>query len=105
MVTIEFSYNQMITVIQANLTDLFRDVVDKYYQKSLIPKDSVYFLVNGSIINLERTIESYMGNSNKERGKMNVLVNMIYKEKDNVIQESKEINLKLYVQNVKNHVS
>ena len=91
MVTIEFNYNQMITVIQANLTDLFRDVVDKYYQKSLIPKDSVYFLVNGGIIKLERTIESYMNDINKKEGKMNVLVNMIYQEKENVIQESKEI--------------
>ena len=91
MVTIEFNYNQMITDIQANLTDLFRDVIDKYYQKSLIPKDSVYFLVNGGIIKLERTIESYMNDINKKEGKMNVLVNMIYKEKENVIQESKEI--------------
>ena len=50
MVTIEFNYNQTYTVIQASLTNLFREVVDKYYQKSLIPKDSVYFLLNGGII-------------------------------------------------------
>ena len=91
MVTIEFNYNQTYTVIQANLTDLFRDVVDKYYQKSLIPKDSVYFLVNGDTIKLERTIESYMNDINKREGKMKVLVNMIYQVKENVIQESKEI--------------
>ena len=30
MVQIEFDNNQMITVIQANLGDLFKDVIDKY---------------------------------------------------------------------------
>ena len=100
MVTIEFNYNQNIIVIQGNINDIFGDVVDKYYQKSLIPKDSVYFIVNGYTIELQRTVESYMNDINKREKKLIVLVNMIYQEKENVIQESKEIN----VQNVRNLV-
>ena len=81
--------NEHVDVIDA----VFRDVLDKFYQKSSIPKDSVYFYANTHVIKLERTVESYMSEINKREKKLIVLVNMIYQEKENVIQESKEINL------------
>ena len=91
MVTIEFNYNQMITVIQAKLTDLFQDVVNKYYQKTAIPLDTIYFLVNGETIKLERTVESYMNDINKTDCKMIIFVDNIFKEEEKVIKESKDI--------------
>ena len=51
MVQIEFDNNQMITVIQANLGDLFKDVINKYLGKTLISPDIVSFVSNGCIIN------------------------------------------------------
>ena len=91
MVTIEFSYNQNITIIQAKFTDLFQDVLDKFYQKTTIPPNSVYFLVNGQTIKLERTVESYMNDINKTDCKIIVFVDNIFKEEEKVIKESKNI--------------
>ena len=51
MVEIEFNFNQAITNIQANLNDPFRDVINKFMQKSLLEPGSVNFLVNGKVIN------------------------------------------------------
>ena len=36
MVEIEFNFNQTITIIQANLDDLFGDVIFKFMQKSFL---------------------------------------------------------------------
>ena len=40
---IEFNYNQIITVIQANLIDKFKDVINKYTQKALLDPDNLCF--------------------------------------------------------------
>ena len=90
MVTIEFNYNQSITAIQAKLTDLFQEAIDKFYQKSLIPKDSVYFRAN-EIIKPERTVETYMNDINKADCKLIVYVEDIYKVEENIKKESKDI--------------
>ena len=50
MVSIEFEYNQSITSIQAKETDFFKEVIESYYQKTMIPKDTVYFLINWNYI-------------------------------------------------------
>ena len=66
MVQIEFDNNQMITVIQANLGDLFKDVINKYLGKTLISPDIVSFVANGCIINPNLTVEKQMNNFDKE---------------------------------------
>ena len=53
MIQIEFDYNQHYVTIQANLNDKFKDVIDKYIQKSLLDPSSLYFLANGKQINPE----------------------------------------------------
>ena len=40
MVDIDFDLNQSHTIIQANLTDKFQDVISKYFGKSLIKPES-----------------------------------------------------------------
>ena len=82
MVQIEFDNNQMITVIQANLGDLFKDVIDKYLAKSLISPENVSFLANGSIINPNLTVEKQMNNFDKDNKKMKVIV-YVMKEDEN----------------------
>ena len=74
MVTIEFIYHQIITTIPAKLSDLFRNVIDKFNQRNQIPQDSVYFIINGMLIKPERTVENYMRDRDKIEGKMKILV-------------------------------
>ena len=47
MAQIEFNYNQNLTIIQANLNDKFKDVINKYLQKSSLDSNKVFFLANG----------------------------------------------------------
>ena len=49
MVEIIFSLNQMITKIQGNLKEPFKNVIDKYIQKSNYKRDELCFLGNGGI--------------------------------------------------------
>ena len=94
MVTIEFDFNQKIIKIQGKLDEPFKNIVDKYFLKNSIEPNSVYFLANGKILNLEQTIESQMTEINKKNKKLTVLVNYIMKEKkynEDVIIKSKDI--------------
>ena len=54
----------------------------------MIPKDTVYFLVNGNIIVPERPVSSYMNNNSVV---LKVLVNQIYIETETKVQESKDV--------------
>ena len=94
MVDVVFNFNQIITVIQANLEDKFQVIIDKFIQKSLISPDIVYFITNGKIVNPQKTIESHMNEFNKQNKKIIVLVNSIAqdnKEQQQVIIQSKDI--------------
>ena len=94
MVTIEFQFNQIFTVIQAKLEDPFKEAIDKYIQKSSNNPDTIYFLTNGKIINPRLTIESQMSNLNKQNKKMQVLVFSLEeknKDKKEIIIKSKDI--------------
>ena len=91
MVQIEFDNNQMITVIQANLGDLFKDVINKYLAKSLISPENVSFLANGSIINPNLTVEKQMNNFDKDNKTMKVIVFVMKEDENKAIIKSKEI--------------
>jgi len=92
MIQIEFDNNQIITVIQANSGDLFKDVLSKYLAKTLHPPESVSFLANGSIINPNLSVEKQMSNLDKANKTMKVIVNMMKEDDDNkVVIKSKQI--------------
>ena len=91
MVQIEFDNNQMITVIQANLGDLFKDVINKYLTKSLISPENVSFFANGSIINPNLTVEKQMNNLDKDNKTMKVIVFVMKEDENKAIIKSKEI--------------
>ena len=84
MVEIEFNFNQAITNIQAKLDDPFRDVIDKFLQKSLLQPGSVNFLANGKVINPNESVESHMSNLNKKNKKMKIIVTMTENNKQNI---------------------
>ena len=94
MVEIEFDFNQAITNIQAKLDDPFKDVINKFMQKSLLDPSSVNFLANGKVINSDESVESHMSNLNKENKKMKIIVSMTINDEENkkqVIVKSKDI--------------
>ena len=79
MVTIEFDFNEKITIIQANLSDPFRVPLNQFFQKTSIPPNSVNFIANGLTIIPEDTVEIYMSYLDKQEQKISVLVDPIYK--------------------------
>ena len=50
MITIEFNFGQIITIIQSNLSDPFQIPLNQFTQKTLIPLNSVNFIANGLTI-------------------------------------------------------
>ena len=56
MIQIEFDKNQIKTVIQANLTDTFQDVINKYTQKALLDHKTLCFLSNGKVLDTKKTV-------------------------------------------------
>ena len=93
MVDIDFDLNQSHTIIQANLTDKFQDVINKYFRKTLIKPESVTFILNGKQVNPYESVQSHMNQLDKEQNKLNVLVNMIESSDapQEVITKSEEI--------------
>jgi len=74
MINIEFDYNQEKILIQAKSNDIFRDVINKYLQKTLLNPNNTYFFANRKQINQSGTIESHMTNTNKESNEIKILV-------------------------------
>ena len=93
MVDIDFDLNQSHTVVQANLTDLFQDVINKYFQKTLLEPESAAFIANGKEVNPSASVQSHMNKLDKDKKKLKVLVNMIESNEapEEVITESEEI--------------
>ena len=102
MVDIDFDLNQSHTIIQANLTDKFRDVINKYIGKTLLKPESIALIVNGKQMNPSESVQSHMNKLDKEQNKLKFLVNMIESNdvQEEIITKSEEI----IVLNVKNLV-
>ena len=92
MFTMEFNFNQRITIIKAKLSDPFQIPLNQFAQKTLIPLNSLNFIANGLIIKPEKTVESHMSNLNKKDEKMTVLVDPAYiSDKNDVKIQSNDI--------------
>ena len=90
-IEIEFNYQGQITIIQCNIEDNMDNIFQNFINKSNIDINLIYFLYSGNIIEGNTTIEKIINNMDKERKKMNILVNnkddlndnkMIIKPKD-----------------------
>ena len=93
MIQIEFNYKQQFTKIQAQLNDKFQNVINSFIQKSLLNPDSIYYLANGNVIDLEQTVENQMNEMDKQNQKLKVLVYLIEEDNTNiqVLVNSKDI--------------
>ena len=94
MVSIEFQFKQITTLIQINGECPFKEAINKYLQKSSNNPDSICFLANGKNINPEETIINQMCEFDKQNNKIIILLYSL-KEKDeneeqNIVQ-SKDI--------------
>ena len=85
MIDIEFHYNQQIILIQSILDEPFKNVIDKYFQKSQFDRNNVFFIVNGQPINPEEKIEKQMNKMNKDNKSLKILVQLM--ENTKVTQE------------------
>jgi len=86
MITIEFDFNQKITIIQANLSDPFRVPLNQFFQNASIPPNSVNFIANGLTILPEDTVDSHMSDLNKQEQKMSVLVEPVNLSNQNEVR-------------------
>ena len=77
MFKIEFNYNQHITTIQANINEPFKNVINKFLQKSQIEPKHFFFIANGKPIIPENTIASQITKMNKEKQILKTLVQSI----------------------------
>ena len=82
MINIEFNFNNEITIIQAKVKDKFKDVINKYLQKSLLDPNFLSFLANNKEINPEEEIEKIMNEKNKEYKYLTIIVQVIDKSKE-----------------------
>ena len=77
MVEIIFNYNQINTIIQANLDDSFNSVIEKFITKTQLDLNNLHFLAKGKIINKNEKIEKIMDESDKLNKRLIILVNSI----------------------------
>ena len=95
MIEIVFDLNQVITKIQGNIKEPFKNIIDRYIQKSNYKRDELCFIGNGEIINENNIIENIMSQDDKNNNRMNILVEIIIKDENgNKIIKSKDIILK-----------
>ena len=91
---LEFDYQQNKINIQANLNDLFEEIIKKYINKTGLDINNIYFIANGKTINKKEKVESIMSESDKRNKKIIILVysvnNTINNENTN-IKKSKDI--------------
>ena len=86
MAQLEFEYSQNKIIIQVNLTDLFSIACNKYYQKSDIKPNSVFFMKKTMVIPGNKKIIDLMDETEKESKKMHISVFPLYiDENDKVI--------------------
>ena len=74
MVEVEFNYQQNKIIIQSNLNDSFKTIIQNYAIKANLDINNIYFISNGQVINKEDKLENIMSESNKRNKKIIILV-------------------------------
>ena len=94
MIEIVFDLNQVITKIEGNIKEPFKNVIDRYIQKSNYKRDELCFIGNGEIINENNIIENIMSQDDKNNNRMNILVEI--NNKMTIIYKNDENKIKLF---------
>ena len=87
-----FNYEGNNTIIQCNINDKMKDIINKFLIK--IDKkeiDDFFFLYNGAEVNKELTFNDQANDIDKQRKKLNIIVNEIKKNQKKYEIISKDI--------------
>ena len=74
MSKVEFNYKGINTIVLCQENEKMEEICKKYAIKSLIDINNVYFLDNGTQINLQLTYNQLINNIDWQREMMSVLV-------------------------------
>ena len=87
MAEVIFNYEGKTIIIQCNINDKMKDIIDKFLIKITNNENNLYYLYNGTITNDNLTFNEQANNIDKDRRKMNIIV----VKKEEVIDIIKEI--------------
>ena len=84
MAQIDFSFNGIITTIQCNINDKFKDIINNYASNTGNDINKIYYLYSGQKIeNYELTFNEISNNLDKEKKRMYIQINEIKEEINN----------------------
>ena len=84
-IEIEFNYQGQITIIQCNIKDNLNNIFQNFINRTNIDINLIYFAYIGNIIEGNSIIEKIINSTDKERKKMNILVNNKDDKDDNTM--------------------
>ncbi len=73
-INVEFNFNGNKTNIQCSKTHKMEDICKKFTTKMQKDINTLYFLYNGTKLNLSLLLDEVANKNDKERNKMNILV-------------------------------
>ena len=82
MAKVNFTYKGMKTVIQCSKDDKMRTICSKFGTKIEVDINSLFFIYNGSFLNLELTFYEQANSNDKNRLEMNVMASKNENEAD-----------------------
>ena len=74
MMEVSFNYKSVNTIIQCNINDKTKDIIDKFLLKIENKENNLLYLYNGDKINDELKFNELANESDKSRQKMNIVV-------------------------------
>ena len=76
MAQVEFCCNGTKTIIQSNLDEKMKDIIQRYITKTEFKYENVFFLYNGESLNEDLSFNEITNELDKNRKQMNILVNI-----------------------------
>jgi len=74
MAEIEFIYDGFKTIVQCEINEKMKDIIDRFLIKLKNKEENLFYLYNGTKINYELTFIEQANNIDKNRKKMNIIV-------------------------------
>ena len=92
MAEVIFNYEGINTIIQCEINEKMKDIIDRFLIKIENKEKNLYYLYNGTQINFELTFNEQANDIDKNRKKMNIIVTKS-EDAQNIVKEiiSKEI--------------
>ena len=109
MAQVEFKYNGNKTLIQCNLDEVMKDIIQRFIIKIQLKNEKAFFLYNGEVLNKDSSFEEVANELDKNRKQMNIIVNTKEEFKDKsvlkkykyiICPECKEL-INLYIKHYK----